>query len=174
MPDWRQLREQYGALVWATVYRILGNQADAADCFQDVFAEVLERSSPEAVRDWAAFLRWLAVRRALHPASQETEGSGAASRPTWMSRAWPTDSHGPVAEAEWNELVERVRMATAQLPGQQGEAFWLRSIEQMNYPEIGEQLGVDTNTVGVLLRRARLRLRKMLADLNPVKHPMDA
>ena len=65
MHDWPQIHERYGPLVWQTVYRILGNHTEAQDCFQDVFAEVLERSSFRSVRDWPAFLRWMAVRRVL-------------------------------------------------------------------------------------------------------------
>jgi RNA polymerase sigma factor (sigma-70 family) len=65
MHDWPQIHERYGPLVWQTIYRILGNHTEALDCFQDVFAEVLERSSSRSVRDWPAFLRWIAVRRAL-------------------------------------------------------------------------------------------------------------
>jgi DNA-directed RNA polymerase specialized sigma24 family protein len=37
----------------------------------------------------------------------------------------------------------------------------------MSYQEIAEQLGVPANQVGVLVHRARQRLRKWLADLNP-------
>ena len=48
--------------------------------------------------------------------------------------------------------------------------FWLRCIEQLSYAEIGQQLKLDANTVGVLVHRARMHLRQVLADLNPVKH----
>src|ERR1700729_3960551 len=67
MDEWPELYSRYGSLVWATVYRILGNHADALDCCQDVFAEALlaERSATQRVRDWAAFLKWLATRRAI-------------------------------------------------------------------------------------------------------------
>jgi RNA polymerase sigma factor (sigma-70 family) len=169
MPDWRQLREQYGPLVWTTVYRILADEAEASDCFQDVFAEVLERSAPDEVRNWSAFLRWLAVRRALsrlrkrrNEAARRAEGLDLANV--------ATTSRGPAEEADWNELMERIRHAAARLPGHQGEAFWLRCVEQRDYAEIGSHLGVDANAVGVLIHRAKTQLRKVLADLNPVKH----
>jgi RNA polymerase sigma factor (sigma-70 family) len=168
MPDWHQLREQFGPLVWTTVYRILADDAEAADCFQDVFAEVLERASPDAVRDWAAFLRWLAVRRALSRLRQRRKE--ASRRAVSVDVAvLATIARNPAEEAEWNELVERVRQAAARLPGQQGEAFWLRCVEQMDYAAIGAHLGVNANTVGVLVHRARQQLSRSLSDLKPVK-----
>jgi RNA polymerase sigma-70 factor (ECF subfamily) len=169
MPDWRQLREQHGPLVWSTVYRILADHAEASDCFQDVFAEVLERSSPDEVRDWPAFLRWLATRRALNRLRKRRTDAGRQRAEIEMA-ALPAVALGPVGQAEWNELIERVRDEAARLPAQQGEAFWLRSIEQLSYAEIGQQMKLDTNTVGVLVHRARMHLRQVLADLNPVKH----
>jgi DNA-directed RNA polymerase specialized sigma24 family protein len=35
----------------------------------------------------------------------------------------------------------------------------------MTYEEVGRQLGIDTSTVGVLIHRAKLRLRTVLMDL---------
>ena len=52
---------------------------------------------------------------------------------------------------------------------QQAEAFWLQCVEEMSQAEIGRQLGVNGNAVGVLVHRARMRLRQALAELNPLK-----
>ena len=65
MDEWDEVYERHGSLVWATVYRVLGNHAEALDCCQDVFAELFDRGRAREVRDWAAFLKWLATRRAL-------------------------------------------------------------------------------------------------------------
>jgi RNA polymerase sigma factor (sigma-70 family) len=81
----------------------------------------------------------------------------------------PAGSPGPEALAEWSELLERVRDELARLPGQQAEAFWLQCVEGMSQDEIGQHLGVNANAVGVLVHRARQRLRQSLAGLNPVK-----
>ena len=60
-------------------------------------------------------------------------------------------------------------MRCAGCRAQQAEAFWLQCVEQMSQSEIGEHLGVTTGAVGVLVHRARQRLRQTLSDLNPVK-----
>ena len=168
MEDWERIREQYGPLVWKTVYKILGNHTESLDCFQDVFAELLERSTPMAVRDWPALLRWLAVRRALdrlRKRAAEAKRMAGDDDITTVSSALPA----PDTHAIWNELMERVRYEASCLPRQQAEAFWLQCVEEMNQEEIGQHLGVSANAVGVLVHRARQRLRQSLADLNPVK-----
>ena len=64
-----QLVEQFGELVFATVYRVLGNPDDAEDAFQDVFLKIVDfwnrRSNPETVSDWGAYLRVVATRAAI-------------------------------------------------------------------------------------------------------------
>jgi RNA polymerase sigma-70 factor, ECF subfamily len=168
MHDWPQIHERHGPLVWKTVYRILRDHTEALDCFQEVFAEVLERSSSRSVRAWPAFLRWLAVRRALDRLRKRRADAKQVALDGDVATL-PAASPGPEALAEWSELLERVRDELVRLPGQQAEAFWLQCVEGMSQAEIGQHLGVNANAVGVLVHRARQRLRQSLAGLNPAK-----
>ena len=43
MTDWQGLLNLEGNPVWRAVYRILGNAADAEECFQEVFLAVRQR-----------------------------------------------------------------------------------------------------------------------------------
>ncbi|MEX2142493.1 MAG: sigma-70 family RNA polymerase sigma factor [Pirellulales bacterium] len=166
MDEWDQVYERYGSLVWATVYRILGNHAEALDCCQDVFAEVFDRCQAGEVREWAAFLRWLATRRALDRLRRHRAESGYFEANGDLAVV-PAATAGPDARANFSELTDRLKRELSRLSPQQAEAFWLLSVEQMSYQEIAEQLGVEGNQVGVLVHRARRRLRESLADLNP-------
>jgi RNA polymerase sigma-70 factor (ECF subfamily) len=65
MTDWKTIVDQYGGLVWAAAYRLVGNSADAADCFQETFLEAAKLARRDPVRDWAALLRHLTTARAL-------------------------------------------------------------------------------------------------------------
>ena len=67
----------------------------------------------------------------------------------------PAASPGPFGEAEWHELMRWRACANevARLPARQAEAFWLRCVEQSSYADIGRQLKLDANTVGVLVHR---------------------
>jgi RNA polymerase sigma-70 factor, ECF subfamily len=65
MPDWQEILSREGPAVWRTAYRILGNQADADECFQEAFLAALEVSRREHVAHWRALLQRLATARAV-------------------------------------------------------------------------------------------------------------
>jgi len=167
MHDWEEIRRQCGQLVWAAAYRILKNHDQALDCCQEVFLEAFERSQREIVRDWPSFSRWLAVHRALDRLRKGQRASERISTDSDVTRiAGGTE---PFAEIEFRELVERVRLEMARLPLKQAEAFWSCCIEEMSYADAASQMGIDVNSVGVLIHRARSRLRELLADLSPTR-----
>ena len=163
--DWKIIVEQYGGLVWATACRLVGNRADASDCFQETFLEAVRISRTESVREWSALLRHLATARSLdllRVRYRQCDRTDATIDPDTVAGR----ESDPVQEAEAGELAERLRMALAQLPAQQAEIFCLNCVDQLSYREIGERLHITTNAVGVLLHRARQRLRELLARVD--------
>lgn len=165
MNDWKSIVEQYGGLVWATACRLLGNGADASDCFQETFLEAVKIACKEPVRDWSALLRHLATARALDLLRVRCRQRGRT-----VAMADSGDVAGreadPGEEAEAAELAQRLRVALAKLPVQQAEIFCLNCLDALSYREIGERLNVTTNAVGVLLHRARQRLRELLVTVD--------
>jgi RNA polymerase sigma-70 factor, ECF subfamily len=160
--DWKSIVEQYGGLVWATAYRLVGNSEDAADCFQETFLEAVKTSRREAVRDWSALLRHLATVRAidlLRVRCRERNRTGARGGAKGIVSREPN----PMQEAVAGELAERLREAIVHLSQDQAAVFCLSCLESLSYQEIGERLGVTANAVGVLLHRARQRLKELLA-----------
>ena len=65
--------------------------------------------------------------------------------------------------AEAAELALGLRQALARLSSQEAEVFCLRCLEECTYQEIADQLCIEPNAVGVILHRARSRLRELLA-----------
>lgn len=167
MHDWEEIRRQTGRLVWAAAYRILKDQEQALDCCQEVFLEAFERSEREVVRDWSGFLRWLAVRRALDRLRKRQRASERINCDSDVTRI--AGGPEPFVELEFRELMDRVRLEMARLPRKQAEAFWSCCIEEMSYAEAARQMGIDVNSVGVFIHRARSRLRELLADLSPAR-----
>jgi RNA polymerase sigma factor (sigma-70 family) len=131
MEDCDEVRRKYAPLVWATVYRIVKHHDHAIDCCQEIFLEAIERSKREVVNDWPAFLRWLAVRRALDRLRRERRAA------THVDPHYDVALHArgpePCEEAEFRELAQRVRLEMALLPDRQAEAFWLCCVEQATY-----------------------------------------
>jgi RNA polymerase sigma-70 factor (ECF subfamily) len=161
-----ELVRQYGAAVWRMVCRLAGDGdarrgSDAWDCFQDVFVTALEVGRREKVRNWEAMLRRIAMRKALDVLRRRIRERGRFERDVeWEEVVGGCD---PVEQSlERAELVRDLRAALAKLPDDQAEAFCLRHIEGMSYEKVGEQLGITGNAAGVVLHRARQRLRELM------------
>ena len=165
MTDWNVVVEQHGQLVWRTVLRLVGNHTDATDCFQDTFLEAVRVARREPVRDWSALLRHLATTAALALLRRRYRDRGRTDTLVDPSAVVSADA-GPQQQAEAAELANQLRAALGQLPTQQAEAICLCRLGNMSYRETAERLGLDTNSIGVLLHRAGKRLRQLLISVD--------
>jgi RNA polymerase sigma factor (sigma-70 family) len=59
-------------------------------------------------------------------------------------------------------LAARLRQSLSQLPQQEAQVFCLRYLSDMSYRQIAKELDIKTKTAGVLLHRARKKLRGFL------------
>ncbi|MEX2138799.1 MAG: sigma-70 family RNA polymerase sigma factor [Pirellulales bacterium] len=165
MTDWSQIVEDHGPIVWKTAYRLLGNGADAADCFQRTFLAAVELSRRQPVRHWPALLRRLATARALEQLRVRIRERG---RQTGLSESDSQDGRAsPLEVAQASELAEGMRIALGEVDPRQAQAFCLTQLEGHSYDEVAAELGVTVNHVGVLLNRARATLKERLAAFAP-------
>ena len=155
--DWQTIIEKHGASVWQTSYRLLGNSEDAADCFQETFTSALEFCRRKRVRNFPALLTQLATARAIDQLRRrfrreqknvETENNKICA------------DCDPAKYAQQRELAIELRKALAQLPPQEAQVFCLRHLNNMSYRQIAKELGIKTNAAGVLLHRAKEKLKK--------------
>jgi RNA polymerase sigma-70 factor (ECF subfamily) len=158
MHDAEATCDRFGPLIWRCAYRILGDYAEAQDCCQDVLCEILQQARPDE-----AFVCWLTTRRAIDRLRQRKRRKDRLQPGVDVLHV-PEHEPGPVETAEFRELVGRLRDELAHLPPQQAEAFWMKSVEGMTYAEIAAQLEIDTNTVGVLIHRAKSRVQQLLGS----------
>jgi RNA polymerase sigma-70 factor, ECF subfamily len=160
MPDWQEIVDRDGNAVWGTVYRIVGNQADADECFQEAFLAAWEVSRREQVQNWRALLMRLGAARAVDRLRQRHRRTSRQKTADWDAVAGHEPT--PSQSAEDAELSEQLRRALARLAPKQAEIFCLHCLEGLSYQEIAEQLAITANSVGVLLHRARKHLRLLL------------
>jgi RNA polymerase sigma factor (sigma-70 family) len=166
MTDWDDIVTRHGRVVWETAWRMLGNHADALDCYQKSFLDALELVRREAVRDWPALLRRLATARALD-LLRIRHRQASRSRPLANPSSVVSPHAGPQQLAEADDLLERLRAELAELPDRQTHVFCLVALEGMTYGQVADQLKLSTSAVGMLLSRARKRLRRRLASVEP-------
>ena len=156
MQSWESIVRQFAPLVWRVCLRLLRNEADAADCFQETFLSAWKFGQRQTVSNWAGLLQRLATSRALDQLRRrKREGQRIAQHDLEELQA---DQVDPVQNAEKTELAERLRELLAELPPQQSEAYCLRHLSGLSYREIAEQMGITVNAVGVILHRVTERL----------------
>jgi len=163
MVDWPKIVEMHGPAVWRTVYRLLGRQADALDCYQETFLAAFRSVERSPVNHWPSFLVSLATRRAIdHLRERGRSRRRFVPLPVASEPVSPEGS--PLDHAQGAERLDQVRELLIQLPEKQAEVFWLSSIEEMSHRDISEQMKISDGEVRVLLHRARSRLRALLGS----------
>ncbi|MEM9352596.1 MAG: RNA polymerase sigma factor [Planctomycetota bacterium] len=161
MTDWDAIVREHQGLVWSTVYRLVGDDADAQDCLQETFLEAVRVHRREPVREWPALLRRIATARALDRLRVRyrlRDRQAALEDPDVLEAG----VSGPQQDAEAAELAELLRRSLMRLPVRQAEAFCLCRLEGQSYQEAADAMGVDASHVGVLLHRAGAALKKLL------------
>ncbi len=165
MPDWREILDREGPSVWRIIFRVLGNAADAEECYQEAFLAALELSRRQPVQNWHGLLQRLAAARAVDRLRHRYRRDKRELAADW--EVVPTAGPNPGQAAEEAELSLQLRAALARIPPQQAEVFCLHCLEDWSYGEIAGELAISVDGVGVLLHRARKQLRLLLASLAP-------
>jgi RNA polymerase sigma-70 factor (ECF subfamily) len=157
--DWQIIINKHGSAVWQTAYRLLGNDADAADCFQETFVSALKFSQRQHIRNFSGLLMRLATTRAIDQLRRRFQVSPCnIAKADWVTI--PSKNPGPVQMAQKQELVGYLRESLAKLPQAEAEVFCMRHMNDMSYRQIAKELGIKTNAVGVMLHRAKEKLRQ--------------
>jgi RNA polymerase sigma-70 factor (ECF subfamily) len=161
--DWQVIVKDHGPVVWQTAQRLLGNEADAADCFQEAFVAAFEISRGQRVRNVCGLLVHLATTRAIDKLRERNRRQQRQAKALNRNGAAEID---PAARAETHELAGQLRDAIGGLPPQEAKVFCLRYMSGMSYRQIATELGIKSNAAGVLLHRARAKLRDALTAVH--------
>jgi len=156
--------------VFRTAHRITGSPADAEDVLQTVFLRLLKgQAEYNLSENPAAYLGRAAINasldlmrsrsrvRLVEPGDVELEG---------IESRW----QNPEAEQADRELQALIRQAVAGLGKTAGEMFVLRYYEGYDNQEIAKMLDTSQMVVGVVLHRARTRLRKEIGHFLEKHH----
>ncbi len=157
--DWNIIIKEHGPVVWQTAYRLLGNDADAADCFQETFVCALEVSRRQRVRSFPALLIRLATTRAIDQLRRRFRHERIGTNGHNQFEG-PNNNPDPAQYVQQQELAAKLRIALTQLPLQEARIFCMRYVNDMTYRHIANELGITTTAAGVMLHRAKTKLRR--------------
>jgi RNA polymerase sigma-70 factor (ECF subfamily) len=160
MTDWEELVHREGPAVWRTVYRLVRNQADADECFQETFVSAFALSQRQPVKNWPALLQRLATRRAIDRIRNRVR-SRRRQEPIDLELAEGREA-SPSQRSEQADLAASLSWALSQVPAKQSLVFCLFQLDEWSYEQIADHLGMTVNAVGVALHRVREKLKQLL------------
>ena len=148
------LYRAHGHLVLRRARALLGNEADAQEALQEVFAGVVRAPHElEAAQSQIGWLYQATTHLCLNLLRDRRTGVRLLERHVAPAR----EDAGEAARAE--HLVE-VRGLLARLPGEEAAALVYHHLDGMTYPEVAAMLGCSTRKVGYLLERAQEALAR--------------
>lgn len=156
--------------VFRTAHRITGSPADAEDVLQTVFLRLAKgQEAYDLSENAAAYLSRAAINASLDLMRSRTrmKSVGLSDAETaGLESKW----RNPEAEHADRELQMLIRQAVAGLGKTAGEMFVLRYYEGYDNQEIAKMLDTSQMVVGVVLHRARTRLRKEIGHFLEKHH----
>jgi RNA polymerase sigma-70 factor (ECF subfamily) len=141
--------------LWSYLFRMTGDEAAADDLLQKAFFRFLRANPTLATEEHQR--RWL-FRTATNLALDHFR-----EKKRERSRAEGIEAREAGPSMEPREVLRHDMMKTfAELKPRERALLWLAHVEEADHDDIGEALGVKTNSVKVLLFRARKRLGELL------------
>ncbi len=175
-----RLVELHGPRLYSLASRLCGNASDAEDMVQEVFLQ--------AHRKWHTFKgdaspgTWLYAIAAHSCKARLRRKGGIDRRMPAVSQLMPWnetrnvnldgfagalahgDAHGPVGEAIERESARAVHDAILTLPGNFRVPLVLKEMLELSIEDVAKALHIKAETVKTRVHRARLLLRKAIAD----------
>jgi RNA polymerase sigma-70 factor, ECF subfamily len=169
---WTELVREHHRRVYGLCYRFTGNPADAEDLTQDVFLKIYSNLSSfdigrGSLQVWITTMtRNLLVDNFRRTRNQRATGSldegwdaTEELRPVDRLMAQGPSPHETAAQ---KELAKMVQGALAKVSPELREAVILRDLQDMDYKEIAQVLGIPEGTVKSRISRGRAELARML------------
>ena len=154
------LFRNHHARVFRTAQRVTGSAADAEDVLQTVFLRLVKgQESYDLSQNPEAYLSRAAINASLDLLRSRTRAK-SVNIDDVESHALASKLMTPEAEHDERELQTLVRQAVARLGKTAGEMFVMRYYEGLDNREIAEAMNTSPLVVGVVLHRARTKLRK--------------
>ena len=162
--DFDTLVEEHASFVYNVAYRMIGNPEEAEDVSQDAFLSAYR--AYERFRGESRVTTWLyriTVNSALMRL-RKTKLSRSLTQTGIEDMEIVDRSASPHSEAVNSELREKIQGGVAQLEPDLRAAVVTRDVQGFSNVEAAEILGITVAALKSRLHRARLLLRKYLAD----------
>jgi RNA polymerase sigma-70 factor (ECF subfamily) len=163
-PDFEQLVDRYGSEIFAFLYRMLGNSAEAEDVLQESFLKAF--AAYERIAVSANYRAWLYK---IANNTAKTRFRRKNQQVELHSPELPAAGPGVEALVEERIWLQRVRREVDRLPFKQRASLMLRNYQGLSYAEIAEALEISPEAARANvyqgLKKLKERFAAELADL---------
>jgi RNA polymerase sigma-70 factor (ECF subfamily) len=175
---WEALLQAHTRRIYNLCYRFTGRPAESEDLTQEVFIKVFQTLRTFDATQ-GSFGTWLSrvARNHLVDHYRRTKKDRMTSSlddelATFEEKPSPTVE--PVAQVESRERRELLQRGLERLSPDLREAVVLRDLQDLDYDEIAQVLGVPVGTVKSRINRGRLELARVLKRMEQMKGPAKA
>lgn len=170
---WEELLRIHARKVYNLCYRFTGRISEAEDLTQEVFIKIFDtlRTYDEAQGGFPTWL-WRVARNHLVDHYRRTRKERLTSSledELGEVEGRHNPAADPVSRVEARERRERVQAALEKLSPEMREAVILRDLQDLDYQEIAQVLGVPEGTVKSRINRGRLELARVLKRMQEME-----
>ncbi len=152
-------RKQMASVIW----RVLRDADRAEDALQEALLRIWRRRKQVAAHPNPSAL----MLRMCYQVAIDRYRQHARRRTETLPFDFPASAHSTLDTMMIGEAHRTVLDALSDLPAQQGQAVYLRVIEQLPYDDVAAALDCTPTTARGHVRRARQSLRHRLGKLLP-------
>jgi RNA polymerase sigma-70 factor (ECF subfamily) len=175
---WEALLQTHTRRIYNLCYRFTGRPAESEDLTQEVFIKVFQtlRTFDAAQGTFGTWLSRVARNHLVDHYRRTKKDRITSSLDDELAtiEAKPGPAGEPVAEVESRERRELLQRGLERLSPDLREAVVLRDLQDLDYDEIAQVLGVPVGTVKSRINRGRLELARVLKRMEQMKGPAKA
>ena len=161
---------QHGPGIRSMLRRMLPNEDEVLDVYQDCLCQLVDRSDRLALRSVRAYAYKTAANLAIETIRRRRRREAhwtrvvTAERERREAHGLDSDRDGEPGHQHW---TTQVRNALVNLPRHLHDVVVLRDLGELPYERVGAILGIGSATARVYRRQAIVRLGGMLAGAGP-------
>lgn len=175
---WEALLQTHTRKIYNLCYRFTGRPAESEDLTQEVFIKVFQtlRTFDAAQGTFGTWLSRVARNHLVDHYRRTKKDRITSSLDDELAtfEEKPSPEVEPVAHLETRERRELLQRGLERLSPDLREAVVLRDLQDLDYDEIAQVLGVPVGTVKSRINRGRLELARVLKRMEQVKGPAKA
>jgi len=137
--------QKHGQDLVKMLWRILGNEQDVCDAYQDTFLQLAHFKGGQKPAHVKAYVFRTANNVAISMLRRRISARKRLSRP----KVGQERMHSPAKELDAKYLQETLRIYITQLPEHLRNVLTLRDLAEMSYSRIGKILGISPGTARV-------------------------